>query len=223
MKTPLTLRRLQTHFTYSWWKYVLLCVLVVMSSSIYYAASRYRPPEEKKIIIGVYGTGYQDALDSYMEEVRTLLLPEMEEMNSQFITQDATYGDAVLTTRIAARECDIYIFPKDTFQTYAQQGAFMELENVLPDLVSTLEENNISLSRGWRINSETNEKHLYGIPLADLPYADTYLFPNADNYYACIFFSTGNDENTKIFFDHFIRDMMNELPATPTDLAEGAE
>lgn len=220
MKTPLTFKRLQTHFTYSWWKYALLCVLVIMFSGIYFSVTRYRPPEEKKIIVGVYGMGSQDAFDSYMEEVRTVLLPEMEDMSTQYITQDATYGDAVLTTRIAARECDIYIFPKDTFQTYSQQGAFMALEEELPELVALLEENEISLSRGWRTNSETNEKHLYGIPLADLPYADTFLFPNADSYYACVFFSTGNDENVKVFFDHFIRDMMNELPATPTDLAE---
>ena len=41
-----------------------------------FTTTRYRPPEEKKVIVGVYGAGNQTALDTYMEDVRQLLLPD---------------------------------------------------------------------------------------------------------------------------------------------------
>ena len=85
MKTPVTHERLQNHLTYSWWKYVLMMVLVIFFWSILFTTTRYRPPEEKKVIVGVYGAGNQTALDAYMEDARQLLLPDMEEMNTQFI------------------------------------------------------------------------------------------------------------------------------------------
>ena len=103
MKTPVTHERLQNHLTYSWWKYVLMMVLVIFFWSILFTTTRYRPPEEKKVIVGVYGAGNQTALDAYMEDVRQLLLPDMEEMNTQFIMSDETYGSSVLMTRMTAR------------------------------------------------------------------------------------------------------------------------
>lgn len=158
MKTPVTHERLQNHLTYSWWKYVLMMVLVIFFWSILFTTTRYRPPEEKKVIVGVYGAGNQTALDAYMKDVRQLLLPDMEEMNTQFIMSDETYGSAVLMTRMTARECDIYLLPKDLFQTYAQQGVFVALEETMPELVSELESRGISLSRGWRTDSDTGRK-----------------------------------------------------------------
>ncbi len=219
MKTPVTHERLQNHLTYSWWKYVLMMVLVIFFWSILFTTTRYRPPEEKKVIVGVYGAGNQTALDAYMEDVRQLLLPDMEEMNTQFIMSDETYGSSVLMTRMTARECDIYLLPKDLFQTYAQQGVFVALEETMPDLVSELESRGISLSRGWRTDSDTGEKHLCGIPCADLPYLYTFLYPTADSYYACIFRANGNEENVQAFFDYFIRDMLNEPPAEAAEEA----
>ena len=219
MKTPVTHERLQNHLTYSWWKYVLMMVLVIFFWSILFTTTRYRPPEEKKVIVGVYGAGNQTALDAYMEDVRQLLLPDMEEMNTQFIMSDETWGSSVLMTRMTARECDIYLLPKDLFQTYAQQGEFVALEEAMPDLVSELESRGISLSRGWRTDSDTGEKHLCGIPCADLPYLDTFLYPTADSYYACIFRANGNEENVQAFFDYFIRDMLNEPPAEAAEEA----
>lgn len=157
MKTPVTHERLQNHLTYSWWKYVLMMVLVIFFWSILFTTTRYRPPEEKKVIVGVYGAGNQTALDAYMEDIRQLLLPDMEEMNTQFIMSDETWGSSVLMTRMTARECDIYLLPKDLFQTYAQQGVFVALEETMPELVSELESRGISLSRGWRTDSDTGE------------------------------------------------------------------
>ena len=213
MKTPVTKERIQNHLTYSLWKYVLLAVAAVFGWNIIYSVTAYRPPEEKKVVLGVYAYGEEERINTYMEEIRQELLPEMEEMNAIYIMPDETYGAMILSARIAARECDMYVLPREQFQSYAAQGAYMPLEEVLPDLVADLEAAGISLSRGYRTYEETGEKHLYAIPCAELPGMQSMLYTDVSDMYIGVFFSTGNDENVLTFFERFIRDMMVEPEA----------
>ena len=216
MKTPITKEKLQNHIHYSWWKYALLVLLAVFGWNIIYSMTAYRAPDEKQVILGVYAYGSETAIDAYMEEIRQELMPDMEEMNVMFIMPDATYGDMILTTRIAARECDIYALTRSQFQGYAAQGAYMPLDTVLPDLIADLEAAGASLSRGKRTNDATGEKHQYGIPCASLPGIGPMLQADVSDLYIGVFYETGNDENVLRFFERFIRDMMVE-PA-PADL-----
>lgn len=215
MKTPLTKKRLTDHFTYAWWKYALVLLLAFTGWNLIYSMTQPRVPEEKKIIVGMYGMGTSYYLDDYMLEVQREHLPEMEDVSPMDIMPDETYGDMVLTTRIIANECDIYILPTTQFQNWAGQGGFQPLDEVLPELVADLEEAGISLSRGRRQNSETGEKHLYGIPLRDLPSAQKLLFTDTTDLYLCVFHKTGNDENVLKFADILVRDMMDENLVLP--------
>lgn len=216
MKTPVTKEKIQNHFSYSLWKYALLAVLAILGWNIIYSVTQPQVPDEKKIIVGVYAPYAEDtSLNVYMENVRTELMPDMEEMLVNIIMADEMYGDMILSTRIAARDCDIYILPRAQFQSYAAQGAFMPLEEVLPDLVADLETAGVSLSRGNRANDELGEKHQYAIPCADLPGISPMLQWDTSDMYLCIFFETGNNENVVKFFDQFVRDMMVE-PVTQT-------
>lgn len=218
MKTPVTKAKIQNHFTYSLWKYALLAVIAIFGWNIMYSVTAYRAPDEKKIVVGVYSYGSDANLNAYMEQIRLDLLPDMEEMEAMFIMPDETYGAMILTTRVAARDCDIYILPREQFQSYAAQGAYMALDEVLPDLVADLEAAGISLSRGNRTNDATGEKHLYAIPCGGLPGMQAMLQCDVSDLYIGVFFDTGNDENVLIFFEQFVRDMMleptmEELPA----------
>ena len=47
MKTPITKKRIQDHFSYCWWKYALVILVSFMGWSIFYSITAYRPPEEK--------------------------------------------------------------------------------------------------------------------------------------------------------------------------------
>ena len=212
MKTPLTKERLRTHFSYSLWKYALLAVLAIFGWNILYSVTQPQVPEEKKIIVGVYAPyAAEENLNAYMENVRSELMPDMEEMLASIMMADDMYGDMILSTRIVARECDIYVLPRTQFQSYAAQGAFMPLEEVLPDLIADLETAGISLSRGNRVNNELGgEKHQYAIPCADLPGIMPLLQCDTRDMYLAIFADTGNDENVVKFFDQFVRDMMAE-------------
>lgn len=208
MKTPVTKEKLQNHLSYSWWKYALLALVAIFGWNLVYSMTAYRAPEEKKIILGVYSYGSEANINAYMAQVRQELLPEMEEMETMYIMPDQAYGDMILTTRFAARDCDIYVLPRAQFQGYAAQGAFMPLEEVLPDLIADLEATGVSLSRGNRTREDTGERHQYAVPCADLPGIQQMLQCDTSDMYVSICFSTGNDDNVIAFFDQFIRDML---------------
>ena len=213
MKTPITREKLKHHITYSLWKYVLLAILAIFGWDIIYSMTAYQPPEEKKIIMGIFSYGDDSYITPYMEKVRQELLPDMEDVSASYMVPDATYGDVILSTRIIARECDIYVLPRTQFQNYAAQDAFMALEDVLPELVSDLEAAGVSLSRGYRTVEETGVKHQFAIPCADLPGMTKMLQCDTSDMYICVFFDTGNDENVLKFFDQFVRDMMVDSTA----------
>ena len=217
MKTPITKEKFQNHITYSSWKYILLVVAAIFGWNIIYSVTQYQPPEEKKVILGIFSYGEDVNITPYMQRIQAELLPEMEDVSAQYIMPDETYGDMILTARIAARECDMYILPRTQFQNYAAQGGFMPLDEVLPELLADLEAAGVSLSRGYRTNDETGEKHQYGIPCADLPGMRPMLQCDTKDMYAAVFFETENNENVLTFFNQFIRDMMvaPEAPEAP--------
>lgn len=210
MKTPITKEKLQNHLTYSLWKYALLVVVAIFGWNIIYSMTAYRAPEEKKVVMGVFSYGSEENINAYMERIRLDMMPDMEEMYASYIMPDEAYGDMILTTRIAARECDMYVLPRTQFQSYAAQGAYMPLEEVLPDLIADLEAAGISLSRGYRACEATGEKHQYAIPCAELPGIQSMLQCDTSDLYIGVFFETDNDENVLKFFEQFIRDMMVE-------------
>ena len=218
MKTPITREKIQNHITYSSWKYILLVVVAIFGWNLIYTTTAPETPEDKKVVMGIYAYGEQDEIDVYMEQTRLSLLPDMLELTAEYITPDEMYGDMILSTRFAARECDIYILPRSQFQSYAAQGAFMPLEEVLPDLIADLEAAGVSLSRGYRSVEETGEKHQYGIPCAEMTTLQSMLLCDLSDMYLCVFFETENNENVLTFADYFVRDMMAQSGvALPTE------
>lgn len=215
MKTPVTREKIKNHLTYSLWKYALLAIVAIFGWNLIYSVTEYQPPDEKKVILGVYAYADETGINSYMEQVRQTAMPDMEEMLASIIMPDEMYGDMILSTRIAARECDIYLLPRTQFQNYAAQGAFMPLDVVLPDLVAELEAAGVSLSRGYRTNDELGEKHQYAIPTAAMTELQNLLMVDVSDMYLCVFFETGNNENVLKFFRQLVRDMLPQPEAAP--------
>lgn len=216
MKTPITREKIKNHLTYSLWKYALLIVIAIFGWNLVYSVTQYQPPEEKKVILGVYAYADETGMNEYMEQVRQTAMPDMEEMIASIIMPDEMYGDMILSTRIAARECDIYLLPRTQFQNYAAQGAFMPLDTVLPDLIAELEAAGVSLSRGNRANDELGgEKHQYAIPTAMMTELQNMLMVDVSDMYLCVFFETDNNDNVLKFFEQLVRDMLNMPEAAP--------
>lgn len=218
MKTPLSMTKIRNYVTYSWWKYALLLLLAIFGWNLVFTMTRYRPPEEKKVIINMYVDGSQEAMNAYMAGVNETLLPEMEEMLAQYTIPDATYGDMVFSTHIAAGEGDIFLVSMDYFQRYASGGVFKVLEDDA-ELMAIVEESGIDMTKGWRTETETAQKHIYGIPASQLPGLKQYvLLP--DDCMVTVAINNGNDENVMIFLRQFVKDMLQEPPegyAIPAD------
>lgn len=216
MKTPVTVSRIRNHFTYSWWKYALLIVIAVLGWDIIYTVTRYRAPEDKKVVLSVYVYADSEGLESYMTQVNATEMPEMEEMYTIYTTLDSTYTDMIFSTHLAAGEGDVFIINRDMFQRYAASAAFLPLEEDA-ETTAPLEAAEISLSQGWRTETETGERHLYGIPCANLPGITRYIAEPQDAYIV-VAVNNQNDENVLHFLHIFLRDML-EAPELP---AEGA-
>lgn len=207
MRTPVNQKTLTQHFTYNWWKYLLLILFSIFGVNMLYTVTAYRAPAEKKITFYVYGYADTDSLDAYMEEVRKNDLPDMEEMRSFTIMNEGYYGSMQLTTYLAAGEGNLYLLPRDQFISMASEGAFLPLEND-EELMALFNEAGISLQSGWRKNTEEGETHLYGIPQSKLPGLTRYAW--ADGGYLGIAVTGQNEENTLTFLRILCRDMIKE-------------
>lgn len=211
MKTPLTNERIRNHLTYSWWKYALLIVLAIFGWNITYSITNYRAPEEKKVVVNLYVYGDQDALDAYIAEVHETQMADMEEMYTIYTMLDDTYGEMIFSTHVAAGEGDIYLIDRDHFQRYAASDTFLPLEGET-EMVAKLEEAGISLSQGWRTVSETGERHLFGIPCANIPGIASFVADPADCYLAVLIINR-NDENVLKFLNILLDDMLADPTA----------
>ena len=194
MKTPLTSARLRQYLHYSWWKYVLLAVSVLFMWNIIFSVTAYRAPAHLKVNLYAYCYGDQDPLDAYLTTIRTTEMSDMEEMRSVFMTPDETYGPMQLMTYVAAAEGDLYILDKDNYQNYASQGLFIPLESIVEEL--GLEEQGTSLERSWRKETDSGERHLFGIPMVYFPGFSAFTPINLNTYYIGIAANSGNEENS---------------------------
>ena len=217
MKTPINAETLKHHFTYSWWKYLLVLIAGIFLVNLLFTVTTPRIPEDKKVDFYIYGLSDADAVSAYMERVRVNEMPDMESMTSSTLYKDDTYGAMQLTTYMAAAEGDLYLLPRDEFLSYSAGGAFLPLEDD-EELMAIFNEAGINLRRGWRTLSESDETHLYGIPTDTVP--GLYSMCYTENGYLSVLSYGGNTENTLKFLRILCRDMLTapEAPAEqPTE------
>lgn len=203
MKTPLNVKTLKTHFTYSWWKYLIALIAGTFLVNLIFTITSPRIPEEKKVDFYIYGYSDSESLNAYMEEVRKTEMPDMEKMESLTMTIDATYGPMQLSTYIYAKEGDLYLLPREEFLSYAAMGIFVPLEDD-EELMALFAASGADLRRGWRTLSDSDETHLFGIPLDAVPGLQTKCY--TQNGYLSILITGGNTENSLKFLRILCRD-----------------
>lgn len=168
MKTPLTADRLKQHVHYHGWKYAVLIILSVLAWDLIFQVTAYRPPADKTVhVYIVSGGGQQEAMNAVLEQIRQSRMPEMEDISAVMLMGDDYYGDMQIGTYMAAGEGDLYLLNADRFQSYAGQGAFIPLDDKTA-LLSAVEAAGIDPAMGMRTESESRQRHLYGIPAKDL-------------------------------------------------------
>lgn len=205
MKTPITSRSLKQHFTYNWWKYLLIAAVAFGLVDLLYAVTAYRAPRDKTVGFYVYGYMNETGLTEYMNGVREAEMSDMEEMLPRLMIEDEAYGPMQLMTYLAAGEGDVYLLPREQFISYATGGSLLPLENE-EDLIALFDAAGITLQSGWRKETETGENHLYGIPQNKLPGLTQYAY--AKDGYLCVVLTSTNQENALKFLKILCRDMI---------------
>ena len=213
MKTPVSSETLKQHFTYSWWKYLLVALLAFGLVDLLYTMTAYRTPNDKKIEFYVYGMVNTEKLSAYMEQVRETEMADMEEMTPLMLLDDNNYGPMQLTTYLAAGEGDVFLLPRDQFITTAANSGLLALEED-EELMAFFTKAGVSLQSGWRKNTDTGETHLYGIPQNKLPGLESYAY--AKDGFLCVVSLSGNEENARKFLRILCRDMISAPEGEPS-------
>jgi len=164
--TKITKERVRNHFAYGWWRYALLLCAAVFGWNLIYTSTGYRPPRDKKMTVYFVTAGVpEDALEALSAQMLSMF-PSLEDANClsvMYSEGDTYYGDMQLSTFIGAREGDIYILPRDRFEAFAGNGAFVQLDDAVAS--GTIDLKGIDASRGNARDLDTGETALYGIPL----------------------------------------------------------
>ena len=204
MKTPLNKKTLSQHFQYTWWLYVLSAVLCFFLWDLAFTVTAPRTPDSEKLEFYIYGYGDSDAAQAYVDRLHAAEMEDVTEMNAVFVMPDESSGLMVLATRIMAGEGDLFLLPRDSFQSYAGQGLFVALDD-LEGIEEMCAEAGLNIERGWRKNQETGERHLYGIPASSFSSISSWSYATSEMY-LCIRIYNGNEDNAEKFFRLLLRD-----------------
>jgi len=163
--TKITKERIQNHFAYSWWKYVLLAVFAVFGWNMVYTMTKYQAPPDRRL--GIYFVTHP--IDSGMlDQIQNAVLedfPGLEEVRCHsvvFSEEDDYYGSIQLSTYIGAGEGDVYIMSRRQFSRYAPGGAFLALDDAVKTVA--IDAQGLNVESGYARNEDTGERELYAIP-----------------------------------------------------------
>lgn len=210
-ETKITWARVKHHFAYSWWKYLVMAVAVVFGWNMIYTTTAYRAPRDKRL--DIYFATYsvpEETLEWLTEEILARY-PQLEDASVYSIVytpEDDTYGSMQLTTYMGAQEGDVLILPRERFDTYADTGAFVALDEAIGSGVLDLQ--GIDAARGYR-TTEDGEEGTFGIPLTELYGLMDRGIDNRD-LMACVLGYSQTQEVATDWIDWLIETMMAPKP-----------
>jgi hypothetical protein len=167
--------RLHNHLSYDWWKYVAAILVTIIMWSLITAMTRPQTPTEKKVDIFLVG---DYALDENLQLVSQRMLndfPELLEINIMNIPMgegidpqlDIASGQKLMVM-IGSQSGDLFVFDKEEYRLYAEQGAFVPLDDVVDEKIQQyismeeLEDCKVAADPEY---SEDTQPRIYGVPL----------------------------------------------------------
>ncbi len=221
MKTPINAKTLKQHFAYSKWYYILLVIGLFFFWNLFYTVTEPRTPDDQKVDIYIYGFAQQEQLETYMEGIHQSKMPEMKEINCLYVTPDESSGPMVLSTHVAAGEGNLFMLPRDLFQSYAAQGMFVSLDD-MDGIVDMCEQAGLNIERGWRKNQETGERHLYGIPVNTMKTLGSMVYSSGELYISMRDYNT-NPDYSELMLRTILEDAFSEGAETAVEPVPSAE
>lgn len=194
----ITKKLIKHHWSYNWWKYLLLVFLCAAGVDVVFTMTAYRPPEEKKMEIYVLN-GYCDtaAMQAELEPLFFEAHPEQEELTILNInlTGGDMYAAMQFSTYAAAQQGDVCLLPRSEVQKLAAEGA----ENAFMDLAPYIESGAIDVQDidliGGRMKNSEGKESIYAIP-ADSLYGLLAFGNDPADGMLCVMGYNGNEETS---------------------------
>ncbi len=206
LQMPITKRKINHHFQYAVWMYLLLAALALFGWNLIYTTTRYRPPENKQVEFYVQANSMSETpLIALTDRIHQEIMPEMELVNPVVVAiTDDYYGNMQLTVWISAAQGDVYLLSKDYFQQFAASGAFMDLQPYIDS--GELQTEGLNLKGGTVRQTDSELSGLYGIPAAELTgFADYVIDPK--DMVLCVLYNNGNDEYSIKFLNYLLENL----------------
>lgn len=211
-QTRITKRWLKTHWTYSWWKYLLLVCLCIMGVNILFTTTAYRVPDEKKIEL--YVTNFyvdQTAMKADLEPLFFQRHPEQEELTVVNINlaMDDPYVRMQFSTYIGAQQGDVLLLTKAELLSLAGD----EADNFLLDLTPYMESGALDPLDAEQLvlPAEDGTMGVYAIAADSLGGLGAFGNDPSDSY-LCVTGYCGNEETAVSVLDMLIERYQGENP-----------
>ncbi len=210
IKTPINRKKIRTHITYNFWKYILVIAAAVFGWDLLYSMTAYKSPEDKRIDLYIQSPLVtEQRAEAFFQPIWEERVPDMEVVDAVMLTSSTQdyYGSMQLTVYIMAQEGDIYMLSSSDFKSFASQGVFLDLQPAIDE--GKLHTEGLDLSAGYVALIDDNglptgERQLFGIPAASLGgLAEGLGLDNRDMVLSVTAFS-GNEENVIRFLDGLI-------------------
>lgn len=162
-KLNLDERKVRNFFHYHKWHIVIGIVVIIAIISIIKSVTQPRPDFNIAFIGTIhYFDGAEQLKDKVETEIESVSLASVD--GAPFLSEELEYDmNMKAMVLVAAADIDVFITDGSRFRTYAEQGAFMKLEDVIEVLGITLDEKEMHLAKA----EEDDRKYLYGIDVSD--------------------------------------------------------
>lgn len=210
IKTPINRKKIRTHITYNFWKYILVIAAAVFGWDLLYSMTAYKSPEDKRIDLYIQSPLVtEQRAEAFFQPIWEERVPDMEVVDAVMLTSSTQdyYGSMQLTVYIMAQEGDIYMLSSSDFKSFASQGVFLDLQPAIDE--GKLHTEGLDLSAGYVALIDDNglptgERQLFGIPAASLGGLAEGLGLDTRDMVLSVTAFSGNEENVIRFLDGLI-------------------
>ena len=210
IKTAITRKKIRTHITYNFWKYILVIAAAIFGWDLLYSMTAYKSPEDKRIDLYIQSPLVtEQRAEAFFQPIWEERVPDMEVVDAIMLTSSTQdyYGSMQLTVYIMAQEGDIYMLSSSDFKSFASQGVFLDLQPAID--AGKLHVGDMDLSAGYVALIDDNglptgERQLFGIPAASLGGLAEGLGLDTRDLVISVTAFNGNEDNVIAFLDGLI-------------------
>lgn len=179
-----TWAQIKNHLHYGKWIYLLIALLSWFGYDLAYTMTEYRPPDNRKVDFQLVQAGSVDAdrlgalaaraLEAGRIHDATLELVEFMGLPYAGDPETDVYGAQVFTVKLQAREGDLWVLPRATFEQLQPMGVFEPLDGYIA--CGMIRPNGADL-KAFTLPAPSDEVDADGAPLAPNGEPGVYALP----------------------------------------------